>query len=157
MGINLDTQAMRDAFVVAKSLGITGKGPRERRPTLDELDLLLDYFQSRFKVHPESIPMHMITAFAIFSTRRQEEICRIVRPDLDAGGSRVMVRDMKNPGEMIGNDVWCDLPAPALQLLQAMPKTAPEFFPYNHRSVSARFTRACKVLGIEDLHCRNAR
>jgi hypothetical protein len=27
--------------------------------------------------------------------------------DLDAEGSRVLVRDMKNPGEKIGNDVWC--------------------------------------------------
>jgi hypothetical protein len=39
---------------------------------------------------PLSIPMQKIVAFAIFSTRRQEEISRIARADLEPG--RVMVR-----------------------------------------------------------------
>ena len=39
-------------------------------------------------------------------------------------GSRVLVRDMKNPGEKIGNDVWCELPAEAMQIVLSMPKEA---------------------------------
>jgi len=43
--------------------------------------------------------MQKITAFAIFSTRRLEEITRIYWIDLDARGSKVLIRGMKNPGE----------------------------------------------------------
>jgi hypothetical protein len=44
-GYPLDRDAMRDAFVVAKKLGLTAKArQRERRPTLDELDRILEHF-----------------------------------------------------------------------------------------------------------------
>lgn len=39
--------------------------------------------------------MQKIVAFAIFSTRRQEEITRITWADLDEKHSAVIVRDMK--------------------------------------------------------------
>jgi len=67
---------------------------RDRRPSLDELDKLLTHFLE-------------------CSARRQEEIVRITWADLDIEGNRVLVRDMKNPGEKIGNHVWCDLPEEA--------------------------------------------
>jgi integrase len=101
--------------------------------------------------------MHYVVAFALFSTRRQEEVTRIVRPDLDEPGSRVLVRNMKNPGEKIGNDVWCDLPSVALKVIQAMPNTGERIFPYSADAISAAFTRACKFLGIEDLHFHDLR
>lgn len=59
---------------------------------------------------------------------------------------------MKNPGEKIGNDVWCDLPPEALRIVQGMSRTSAEIFPYSAIAISAAFTRACKILGIEDLH-----
>ena len=44
-GYLLDAQAMEDAFVVAKKLGLTSKRvERDRRPTLAELDLLMHHF-----------------------------------------------------------------------------------------------------------------
>lgn len=101
--------------------------------------------------------MQQIIAFAIFSTRRQEEITRILRKDLDSEGSRVLVRNMKNPGEKAGNDVWCDLPAEALQIALAMPTTADEIFPYSTDAISAGFTRACQFLAIENLHFHDLR
>lgn len=70
---------------------------------------------------------------------------------------RVMVRDMKNPGEKIGNDVWCDLPAPALRIIKAQPRIADEIFPYSAGAMSAAFTRACAFLEIEDLHFHDLR
>lgn len=84
-------------------------------------------------------------------TRRQEEITRIRWSDLDHTRQSVLVRDMKNPGQKIGNNVWCHLPDEAWQILQRMPKVAEQIFPYNHRSISASFTRACYMLAIEDL------
>ncbi len=129
-GYQLDQKAMKDALVVATRLGITTKSrARDRRPTMDELDKLMMHFGGRLKRRPSSVPMQRITAFAIFSTRRLEEITRIHWTGLDAGGSRVLIRDMKNPGEKIGNDVWCDLPPEALRIIVSMPKTSRRFFP----------------------------
>jgi len=157
-GYQLDQSAMKDAFVVAKRLGITTRSrTRDRRPTIDELDKLMTLFGERIKRRPSSVPMQKIAAFAIFSTRRLEEITRIYWSDLDAPGSRVLIRDMKNPGEKIGNDVWCDLPPEALQIIVSMPKTSDEIFPYSTDAIGAGFTRACQFLGIIDLHLHDLR
>jgi len=157
-GYQLDQNAMKDAFVVAKRLGITTRSrARDRRPTMEELDKLMTHFGERLKRRLSSVPMQKITAFAIFSTRRLEEITRIHWIDLDARGSRVLIRDMKNPGEKIGNDVWCDLPPEALQIIVSMPKTSKEIFPYSTDAIGAGFTRACQFLGIMDLHFHDLR
>ncbi len=68
-----------------------------------------------------------------------------------------MVRDMKNPGQKRGNDVLCDLPPEALQIIRAMPKTDDRIFPFGADAISAAFTRACTLLGIEDLHFHDLR
>ena len=101
--------------------------------------------------------MQKIMGFAIFSTRRLEEITRISWHDLDVDGSRVLVRDMKNPGEKIGNDVWCDLPPEALQIILSMPKGREEIFPFCGDTIGANFTRACQFLDIIDLHLHDMR
>jgi integrase len=157
-GYPLNQQAMEDARKVSDRLGITGKSrERDRRPTLDELDQLMQHFLDRSKRRPSSIPMHRIIAFAIFSTRRQEEIIRIRWDDSDTDGQRVLVRDMKNPGEKIGNDVWCDLDENALAVIQAMPRVVEQIFPYSTDAISAAFTRACKLLEITNLHFHDLR
>ncbi|MDF3413307.1 tyrosine-type recombinase/integrase [Sulfitobacter sp. M57] len=157
-GIPLDQQAMKDAFVVCNRLGITGKGvKRGRRPTLDELDALLTIFEDKHHRRPNSAPLHRIVGFALFSTRRQEEITRVSWEGLDQKHSRVFIKDMKHPGDKVGNDVWCDLPSPALKIALSMPKQGELVFPYNSSSISAAFTRTCKVLGIEDLRFHDLR
>ena len=101
--------------------------------------------------------MHILTAFAIFSTRRQAEICRITWEDYEPNSHRVLVRRMKNPGEKGGVDTWVDLPDPASALIEIMPRTKDRIFPYHSNTVSRRFTDACKLLGIEDLHFHDLR
>jgi len=66
---------------------------------LDELHQLMSHFAETQKRRPASNPMHIIIAFAIFSTRRLDEITRITWTDLDLDGERILVRDMKNPGQ----------------------------------------------------------
>ncbi len=157
-GYEIDSHAMADARKVLKKLGYNMKSrERDRRPTLDELDKLLTHFRGIQTRRPTSINMLKMTGFALFSTRRQEEITRIQWADLDEEGQRVLVRDMKNPGQKIGNDVWCHLPPEAWDILQTMPKSLPEIFPYSAESVSTSWTRACKILGIEDLHFHDLR
>lgn len=157
-GYAVDPHAMTDARRVLKKLGYNMKSrERDRRPTLDELDKLLTHFQGIQARRPTSINMLKMTGFALFSTRRQEEITRIQWTDLDEVGQRVLVRDMKNPGQKIGNDVWCHLPPEAWAILQTMPKVLPEIFPYSAESVSTSWTRACQILGIENLHFHDLR
>jgi integrase len=64
---------------------------------------------------------------------------------------------MKHPGEKIGNDTWVDLPDEAIEVIESMPKTKPEIFPYSPDAITANFTRACKLLGIEDLRFHDLR
>ncbi|KOX66743.1 integrase [Pseudomonas psychrophila] len=157
-GYEVDPLAMPDARRVLRRLGMVSKSKeRNRRPSLDELDKLMRHFFEMQERRKSQIDMPKLIAFAIFSTRRQEEITRIRWEDLDVARQAVLVRDMKNPGQKIGNDVWCHLPDEAWAILQTMPKLEREIFPYNARSVSASFTRACPVLGIEDLHFHDLR
>jgi integrase len=148
-GYELNQQAMEDAWKVLKKLAIVKRSKqRERRPTLDELDKLMTHFGERQTKRRTVVPMQKIVAFAIFSTKRQEEIARIAWPDFDEKHKRVLVRDMKNPGEKGGNDIWCDLPDQAVQIMLSMPKLANEIFPYTTDAIGAAFTRACYVTGI---------
>lgn len=161
-GYPLDKQAFDDARVVAMDLGLTGRSKeRTRRPTLDELDKLLRYFTVARKKRPGSAPMPELIVFALFSTRRQEEITRITWKDLDRDKSEVIVRDMKNPGEKIGNDVATTLTPEAMRLVLRRPGAQDNpkgpIWPYNAKSVSSAFTRACQFLGIEDLHFHDLR
>lgn len=148
----LDQQGMKDAFVVCKRMGITSKSKaRDRRPTLDELDKIMLHYGDRQRRRPGMAPMQKLVAFALFSTRRQEEIVRIRWADLDEDGARILVRDMKNPGEKIGNDVWCDLPAEALAIIKSMPRSGEFIFPHSSGAISASFTRTTAFLGFPDL------
>ena len=157
-GNPIDPHAMPDARKVLRKLGVDSRSrERQRRPTLNELDKLLTHFSEMYRRRPSSIPMPKVIAFALFSTRRQEEITRIRWDDLDVENHRVLVRNMKNPGQKIGNNVWCDLPGEAWTILQSMPKREQEIFPYNGRTVSSAFTKACKLLKIEDLHFHDLR
>jgi integrase len=163
-GYPLDAQAMEDAFVVARKLGLSSKSiERHRRPTLAELDLLMNHFGKIQAHRPRSNPMQQIIAFAIFSTRRQEEITRIAWANFEPAVppshpyARVLIRDMKHPGDKEGNDVFCDLPPEASAIIEAMPRREKEIFPYSVDAISAAFTRACKILGIDDLHFHDLR
>lgn len=157
-GYPLDERAMADARKVLGKLGTVSRSKaRQRRPTLDELDKLMEHFGRVRAKRKDSNDMQSIVAFAIFSTRRLDEICRATFEDLDATHSRLMVRDMKHPGEKVGNDQWCDLPEEALRIALAQPHRTGRIFPASHDAVSAAFTRACKLLGIEDLHFHDMR
>ncbi|RYE59985.1 MAG: site-specific integrase, partial [Oxalobacteraceae bacterium] len=157
-GIDLDKAAMKDAQAALSEHGQVAKSEkRDRRPTLAELDLLMQFFVDRQERAPKSAPMQKLIAFAIFSTRRQEEITLLAWPDLDEHEDRILVRDMKHPGQKKGNDVWCELPPEALRIIKSMPRSGNRIFPYGTDAISAAFTRACKVLGIEDLHYHDLR
>lgn len=157
-GYPLDAQAMDDARIVLAKMGLVARSKsRYRRPTLSELDSLMRYYGTMEAKRKDSIPMQRIILFAIFSTRRQEEITRIAGKDLDREHMELIVRDMKNPGEKIGNDVHTTLTPEALKLIDLQPKTEGRIWPFNSDSISTSFTKACAFLGIEDLHFHDLR
>lgn len=157
-GYPLDQQAMADARAVMTKMQLTAKGnSRDRRPTLDELDRLLEHFTRQRRKRGDTIPMADVCVFCLFSTRRIDEVCRITWKDLDEKRSEVWVRDMKHPGEKVGNDVLITLPPEALQVILAQPKTQARIFPFNSKSASTAFTNAAAFLAIEDLHMHDLR
>lgn len=154
-GADIDRTVMRDAMEAAKHFGMVSKSAkRDRRPTVDEMTRLMQHFEAKIR-RRNSMPMHRVCAFAMFSTRRQDEISRIRWDDLEPG--RVLVRDMKHPGDKMGNDTWCVLPPEAEAIARAMPRVAQEIFPFSAIAMSAAFTRACVTLGISDLHFHDLR
>lgn len=157
-GYRLNREALREATVALRRRGIIGRtAKRSRRPTVAEMDAVMAHFADRRVRVPRSTPMPQIVAFALYSARRLDEILRIRWADLDEAHSRILVRDMKNPGEKVGNHVWCDLPPEALRVALAMPRSDERIFPFGNDAVGMAFTRAMKVLGIEDLHFHDLR
>jgi len=154
-GYDVSPEVMRDAFNSARRMGYTAKSnKREVRPSLDELDAFLSHFADREARRPGMVPMTVLVPFALFSTRRMGEVLRIEAKDRD--GKRLLVRDMKNPGEKRGNDVWVDLPDEAAAILDAI-KTDGRYFPYGEDAVGANFTRAGKLLGLEHINFHDLR
>lgn len=154
----LDSTAMSKAISSCKHIGLISRSrSRDRRPTLDELDKLLTLFEASSRRDARIVPMHLITMFAIFSARRQDEITRITWDDLDIPSKRILVRKMKHPGMRGGIDTPCELPDPCIALISKMPKTHNRIFPFNTDVLSRRFTDACKLLQIHDLRFHDLR
>jgi integrase len=153
-GAPVALQAIEDAsLLLRQSRVVTKSRRRTRRPTVYEMTKLMDCFTSRDL--RSDIPMAKIVLFAMFSGRRQDEICRIRWDDLDARRRAVLVRQMKHPRAK--EDTWVFLPDPAWAIIQSMPRTDDRIFPYQSKSVGAAFTRACRLLEIPDLHFHDAR
>jgi integrase len=149
----LSNEEFKSAMASLKRLGLIGKSAqRTRRPTLEELDRLMEHFGRK---PANSCPMQKIIAFAIFATRRQEEITLLPWEDLD--GDRILVRAMKDPRDKQTNNIMCELTPEALQIIDSMPRIGPRIFPYTTDAIGAAFTDACKILGIEDLHFHDLR
>lgn len=157
-GYEVDPHAMPDARKVLRKMGaVTRSRERNRRPTLGELEKILKYFEEMRDRRKQEIDMLRVTLFALFSTRRQEEITRIRWDALNKKDQSALITDMKNPGQKYGNDVWCHVPDEAWRILKSMPRVADEVFPYNSKSISASFTRACNFLEMDDLHFHDLR
>lgn len=160
-GFQLNPQAMPDALEVCRELGLIKRSAkRKRRPEIDELDKLMEHFQSYEGRRSDALPMRRLTGFGIFGMRRLGETCRLLWKDFEPDhkdGPRILVRDMKHPGEKVGNDVWCRLTPEAVAIIEAMPRIDERIFPYSAATASTNFTRACEVLRIEDLEYRDLR
>lgn len=154
----IDRNVAQDGITAARHLKLAGKSiSRNRRPTLEEIDRLLAHFVETHSRDKRSLPMHIVMTFAMFSSRRQDEITRITWEDFHEADMSLLVRDMKHPGQKKGNDVRCETPPEALRAMNLQPHRKGKIFPYNSDTISTRFTRACKFLKIENLHFHDLR
>lgn len=162
-GLQVKVEPIDLARIALKRLGLIGKSnERDRRPTDEELEQLMGRWDANERL---LIPMARIVKFAVATAMRQEEICRVTWSDLNARTKMLMIRDRKDPREKKGNDQRIPLLAvsgyDAMALIEEQrtirANNDERIFPYNHRSISARFTRTCQELKIEDLHFHDLR
>ena len=151
------------ARVALTHLGLVGKSnERDRRPTDDELERLFHHFDAR---RSTAAPMSRVIKFAIATAMRQEEICRVVWDDYNPRTKMLVIRDRKDPRQKDGNDQKIPLLSAAgydaVALIEEQrtlrSNSCMRIFPYNGKTLSAAFTRACTTLGIEDLHFHDLR
>ena len=149
-------ETTQEASSACRELRLIGKPRRRaRRPTAHELARLQDYFVGRDR--RSQIPMQAIVDFAIASARREAEICRLEWRDNDAATRTGLVRDAKHPTSKDGNHRRFKYTPEAWAIAANQPRTSGYIFPYDPKSVGAAFTRACHVLGIEDLRFHDLR
>lgn len=144
-GVDWDLQQIDDAAALCRKAGhIARPGKRLVLPTLDEMNQIMQFFESGWRYE---MPIVDIVLFALFSTRRQDEITRLKRSNLDRPNKRILVEDMKDPRSKKGNDRWVTLTDEALAIIDRQP-AGDVIFPYNPNSISANFTRCKKTLGL---------
>jgi integrase len=136
-------------------LGLIGSGgKRQRRTNDDELPRIVEHLQKNFgQRYADAVE------FAVLTTMRRGEVCRIVWADVDDKKKLVMIRDRKHPRKKVGNDEWVPLLGNAWQLLQRQEKKEGDdrIFPIHPQTLSKYFKETCKKLGIPDLHLHDLR
>lgn len=162
-GLPVKVEPVALARIALKRLGLVGKGhERDRRPTQDELDRLIAYFDGNPR---QLIPIGRIIRFAVATAMRQDEICRARWSDLEMRTRMLMIRDRKDPRNKRGNNQRIPLFAASgydawaiLEEQRAVRSNDDDrIFPFNGRSVGTAFRRGCAELKIEDLHFHDLR
>lgn len=149
-------EVVQEARTACRELRLIGKSKRrDRRPTADELARLEEYFSRRDR--RAKIPMRELMQFAIHSARREAEICRLEWLDNDAVARTGMVRDAKHPRHKDGNHKRFKFTPEAWAIVERQPRGSEYIFPFDPKSVCAAFTRACHLLGIQDLRFHDMR
>lgn len=128
---------------------------RDRRPTEAEIIALCKHFDGKAR---QRLPMADIIRFAIATAMRASEITSIRWDDLDEQDRTIVIRDRKHPNEKIGNNQTVPLLGEAFEIVKRQPKTADgRIFPYNEKTFSTIFPRACADLKIVDLRFHDLR
>jgi integrase len=157
-GLDLPVEIVREAREACGQLRLVAKSKsRDRTPTYDELHALDSHFARQDKDFRSKIPMRHIMWFAVYSSRRESEITRLQWVDQEEDRRIGLLRDAKHPDGSEGNHRKFRYTNEAWQIMEMQPLGSEFIFPYNPRSIGDRFTDACKVLGIDDLHFHDLR
>lgn len=154
--VPVDLTAIDDAYEVLRTEKLVAKSKaRSRRPSHLELAALTEYFREKEK-RRSSIPMRDIMWFAIHSARRQSEITNLLIADNDQKTRTGIVRNLKHPTdrELFRRFKYSD---EAWEIACRYDHNEDRLFPFEPKTIGAAFTRACRVLEIEDLHFHDLR
>jgi integrase len=156
-GIAVSPEEVKLARVALKRLDLIGDPQeRDRRPTQNELDDLVKYFDEKPR---QLIPVGRMIRFAVATAMRQEEICTITWDDMDIRNRMVTEHDRKDPRKNDGNnqripmlsltgyDAWQVLLEQRIET-----RGIGRVFPHQHKLSGTAFQRACKTLNIDDHH-----
>lgn len=127
---------------------------RSRRISPAEEKQILEYLRSKTRTR---IPMVDIVEFALLTARRQEEICRLKWDEVDFESGTAWLDDVKHPTQKVGNRRQFRILKPALEIINRQPKVSEFIFPWDSKSVGTAFTRAMRMIGIDDLHFHDTR
>lgn len=130
---------------------------RTREPSDDELHRLFAHWKSNKR---QKIDMPMLCRFALATGMRQNEICSLQVEDVSRERRTVVIRDRKDPQKKEGNDQTVPLLPDAWEIVNPLLNNraeGPLFQGVRAASVSTAFTRACAILGIEDMHFHDLR
>ncbi|RQR87666.1 MULTISPECIES: site-specific integrase [unclassified Burkholderia] len=134
---------------------VTKSQERDRRPTDEEINALCKYFDAKAR---QRIPMTDIIRFAIATTMRASEITSLLWDDLNEQDRTIVIRDRKHPNEKTGNNQTVPLLGEAFEIVKRQPKSDDgRIFPYNEKTFSTIFPRACNELKIPDLRFHDLR
>lgn len=161
---DISDQALAAAKPFLKKHQLIGKStPRDRRPTQEELEQLFDLFVEQNRRPKNRIDMVLVGLWQIASSRRIGETCKLQWGDWDKANHTILVRKMKDPKRKNKQKVVA-LTAEAQRMLEALEHArrtphdpAELIFPYNSHSVSARYTEAKRLLGIQNLRLHDSR
>ncbi|MES2603552.1 MAG: site-specific integrase [Pseudomonadota bacterium] len=135
---------------------IGGGGKRERRTNDDELPRIVGWLrENKGPRYADAIE------FAVYTTMRRGEVCRIVWADVNENKKLITIRDRKHPRKKIGNDELVPLLGRAWGVLKAQEEQRLEsddrIFPIHPQTLSKYFKEASDALGIPDLHLHDLR
>lgn len=162
-GVAVPTEQVRLARIALNRLGLIARSnERDRRPSQDELDKIITAADLNFR---QIIPLGRIVKFAVATSMRQDEICRVLWDDFNASQATLCIRQRKHPRQKASNDQVIPLipdtgydPIALLAEQEArLGRTTGFMFPYDGRSVGSAFRRVCRDLAIEDLHFHDLR
>jgi len=154
--VPVDLSAIDDAYEVLRAEKLVAKSKvRSRRPSQSELSRLTEFFRDKEK-RRSSMPMSDIMWFAVHSARRQREITSLLADDNDEKTQTGIVRNLKHPADRelfrrfkYTHEAW--------EMVCRQSHDEERIFPFEPKTIGAAFTRACRVLEIEDLHFHDLR
>lgn len=131
---------------------IGGGGRRERRPTDDELQRILQHLAAeRGQAYADA------TAFAACTAMRRGEVCALLRSDLNEA-TRCATVARKHPRKGKETHV-VPVVGEGWDIAMRQPASGDDarVFPLHEQTLSKYFTWACKALSIPDLHFHDLR
>lgn len=131
---------------------IGGGGLRERRPTPEEMTLILEWLAEQ-----KGQQYRDFVEFAALTAMRRGEVASLRWADLDEPGRMILVRDRKDPRQKQGNDQVVPLLAGSFDVLMRQARETENCFPLHPQTISKYFKQACDALGIPDLHLHDMR